>query len=184
MKNILTVLLVIDIFLLSNACTKTGVDPAKKTVKDQVAERIIEKASYSGWLSASVPCSSLVKIYKVISGTPLALTADVLKNGKVLVFGRAGELSQPYSLPHLHFFSTHTVSVVRRTYFKDQVANITVYDSLAGIRFLSPFSVSYGYCNNQFRCIIVPPVLKAAANTAGLNWNDYNAVISYFKIAP
>ncbi len=190
MKNTLNTLLAIYIFLLLNACTKTGVDPAEKIVKEQDNERIIDTASYSRWLSARVPNALLVRHYKVISGTPRTLTADILKNGKVLVFGRDGELFQPYSLPHKHGYVIKTrtsfYGIIRTTYFKDNVASITVYDSLLSKYSYStlPFALTTQYNINEFRCIIVPPALKAAAIRAKINWDDYAAVTAYFKIAP
>ena len=193
MKNILNTLLIINIFFLSNACTKTAIDPVKETVKEPVDERFIDTTSYSRWLPAFVPIMSPTKIYRVISGTPRTLTADILKNGKVLVFGRKSQLDQPYLLPfkqsyYIQLSHGNSEIITRRTYFIAQVARITVYDSLISKTIIRPpyypFSIDPSNYNSEFRCIIVPPALKAAAIRARINWKDYNAVTSYFKIAP
>lgn len=192
MKNTLTALFIGGIFLLLNACTKTGIDAAVKTVKNQSDERIMDTASYSRWLQALVPIVSPGKFYTVISGRPSTLTADVLKNGKVLVFGRKSKLDQPYSLPFKQYYISMldhgiTITRVRRTYFTAQVARIVVYDSLISKTYshpIPPMAVIPQFYSSEFRCIIVPPSLKIAANAARLNWSDYHAVTSYFKIAP
>ncbi len=184
MKNIFPTLLIIN--LLTLACTKTGYDFTQNQGKDPAIEKTAERASYSLWLPAYVPYLPPGNIYKIITGKPTTLTFSVFKYGKVLVFERADELSQPHSLPRDRIYRTRYMVTARRTYFTYHVANITVYDSLLmRFRYPSPFAFSMGnYYNSEFRCIIVPPALKMAAEAAGLDWKDYNAVTSYFKIQP
>lgn len=188
MKNIFPTLFIIN--LLSIACTKTGYDFTQNQGKDPAIEKMMDTASYSRWLPARLPYDYVGKIYKVISGTPRTLTADVVKNGKVLVFAKTGDMYKPYSLPFAHIYFVryrHAMLIIsRRTYFTYHVASITVYDSLILKTYRqdpAPYTVG-SYSDFEFRCIIVPPALKVLANAAKLDWNDYNAVTSYFKIQP
>src|SRR5215831_4156157 len=92
------------------------------------------------------------------------LTADILSNGKVLVFGKGGfEMSQPRLLPS-HFDANYYA-------VKPEVGDIKLIVEGTG-------AISSSL---EFRYILIPSSKIVTDNK--LDYNDYNAVCDYYKIA-
>jgi hypothetical protein len=156
-KYILTAIAAAIIFTAQLSCTKEAQSPSATSVADSENKNTV---THSDWFSAEWQTTNSINEY---SKNVTEITADLLKNGKVLVFGRGGfEERQATTLP---------------SYFD---GNFIDYSVMPGT---IKFSLKGGAAVSQnlfFRSITIPATQLVPATS--LNYSDYHAVCNYYKI--
>jgi len=138
------------------SCTKEANEPADLTNNSQ---ELIKSVTSSEWFSASWQQNGEVKEYVKQASQ---LQSDILKEGKVLVFGRGGfEMRIPTPLPSS--FDANYIAVAT------EVGGITLTLQGSG-------AISTGL---QFRYILIPVNKLTPGN---LNYDDYDGVCDYYHL--
>ena len=156
-KYILTAIAAAIIFTVQIGCTKEVQSPSVAGGGDSGNKNTV---THSDWFSAQWQASNSINEY---SKNVTEITADLLKGGKVLVFGRGGfEERQATILP----------SNFDGNFIDYSVMPGTIRFALQGNGTISQ--------NLFFRSITIPATKLAPATS--LNYSDYHAVCSYYKI--
>jgi hypothetical protein len=157
MKKINLIIVVAITISALAGCSKQASGPSD-TYADDSTQQLIEPVS-SDWFSAGWLQNGDVKEYvKPV----LQSESDILKDGKVLVFGKGGfEMRNPTALP---------------SSFDANYISATIEPGKIRLTLQGGGAISTGL---QFRYILIP-VNKLASG--GLNYHDYDAVCNYYNI--
>ena len=157
-KNILTAIAAAIIFTTQISCTKEAQSPSVAGGGNLGNKNTV---THSDWFSAQWQTTNLINEY---SKNDADITVDLLKNGKVLVFGKGG-------------FEERQTTILPSTFD----ANFIDYSVIPGtIRFALQGSGAVSQ-SIFFKYIIIPA--DKLASTTSLNYSDYHAVCNYYKIA-
>jgi len=156
-KNILTAIAAAIIFTAQISCTKEAQSPSTTGGGNPGNKTTV---THTDWFSAQWQTSNLINEY---SKNVTEITADLLKSGKVLVFGKGG-------------FEKREAAILPSTFD----ANFIDYSVMPGtLKFALQGSGTISQ-SLFFRSIIIPGDKLAPATS--LDYSDYHAVCSYYKI--
>jgi len=151
-NTIIAIAIITSSILLS--CSKQASKPSNSVDDHQQVTSVVS----DGWFSAAWQSNGTISEY---SRNVTQLGTDIIKDGKVLVFGKGGfEMRIPSPLPN-HFDANYITASA-------EVGNLRL--TLQGSAAIST--------TLQFRYILIP-ANKMASN---LNYDDYNAVCDYYGI--